>query len=128
VNGSFREKRKHGRIAHHFVVHFKPSDAPETGWQLTTTRNISEGGCLISSGHPYPEEQMLDFRIQLPSIQKPVAVSGRVCRCTKGGETDVWFVAVMFTKIEDREVMDFYRIMNFFLKKKDDTPEQNPVG
>ena len=112
--------RKHPRIAWNFVVKFRLKDNPDLNWQVSTVKDISEGGCFFYSNVSYEIGQHLDIRIQFPSLGVPMEFTGEVKRCEerKSGELKMFGLGVLFLEIDEEKKKQFIDTIIFFLKKK----------
>ena len=70
------ERRKHPRIYGNFVVSYKILDKDKA--DLSQTRNISEGGMLLTTNRVFPKGTLLDMSIRLPFIDEKINVIGEV--------------------------------------------------
>jgi uncharacterized protein (TIGR02266 family) len=76
-------KRRARRLQHELPVAYRTVGSFLTDWAT----NISHGGMFINTRTPLPVGTEVKILIQLPTVQAPVGLSGRVTRVSgPGGE------------------------------------------
>lgn len=112
--------RKHPRIARNFVARFRVKDRPDSEWQLSTLKDISEGGCYFYSATPFEIGQVLETRILFPSSKEPIEFLGEVKRCDSegSGQFSRFGIGVYFMGMDEQKKKEFIETIVFFLKKK----------
>lgn len=112
--------REHSRVARNFVARFKAKDKPDSEWQVSTLKDISEKGCFFYSATPFEIDQVLEVKIQCPSSKEPIEFSGEVKRCdaTSKGEFSHFGIGVYFLDVDEQKKKEFSELIAFFLKKE----------
>ncbi len=72
-------KRKATRLHHELMVAYRTVGSFLTDWAT----NISQGGLFINTRKPLPVGTVVKLIIQLPSVEFPFDLSGRVTRVTE---------------------------------------------
>jgi hypothetical protein len=116
----FTNLRHHPRISWHFVVKFRLKDGQEKNWQVSTVKDISEGGCFFYSNVAYQIGQVLEIRVQFPSIEVPMFFTGEVRRCEleNVGQLSLYGVGVCFLGMDEEKRKYFIETITYFLKKQ----------
>ena len=74
-NGS--EKRKHPRLKANFVVSYRIKNLP-ADCDLSQTKNVSQGGILLTTNKLFSKGTSLAMTIRLPLITQKIEVTGLV--------------------------------------------------
>ncbi len=72
-----QDRRQHPRREASLVVSYRPED-PTAGYGIAQTRNISQGGMLLTTARAFAPGAVLAIRIGLPFRCSPSFVSGTV--------------------------------------------------
>ncbi len=70
-----QDQRQHQRREVSLVVSYRPED-PTAGYGIAQTRNISQGGLLLTTARAFAPGALLAIRIRLPFRCSPSFVSG----------------------------------------------------
>jgi len=92
-------KRKAERLHHEIPVAYRSVGSFLTDWAT----NISQGGVFINTRNPLPVGTEVKILIQLPGVQFPSQLEGRVTRITEfdNHANQVPGMAVEFTAVEE---------------------------
>ena len=71
------ERRDHPRIKGSFIVSYKILDDVNNA-DLSQTKNISEGGMMLTTDRAFPEGTLLSLYVRLPFVDEKIELSGRV--------------------------------------------------
>ena len=71
------EKRKHPRIEANFVVSYRVKD-PSARYDLSQTKNISQGGILLITNQEFDKGTKLTIVIRFPLIPEKIEIDGAV--------------------------------------------------
>lgn len=113
--------RKHPRISWNFVVKFKPKDSHDSEWQVSTIKDISQGGCYFHNNLSFEAGEILEIQVQFPSLRVPMQFIGEVRRCeslSQDKNFPLFGIAVMFLEMDEEKKKEFIDTIIFFLKKK----------
>lgn len=119
---SSSNKRRHPRITWGFMVRFRP-DADPAKWELSTLKDVSEGGCFFYSGTGYKPGEVLEIEIQLPTVTDYMHFTGEVKRCEPDQKKHIprYGVAVQFGGLEEAKRKHFLLALEFLLKRQTKT-------
>lgn len=114
------ERRQHPRIYRSFMIRFKPKGQEDSDWQVSTTNNISRGGCYFNSDNKYNAGELLDIDIRFPVLRDFMRFTGEVNRCEfrDSKNFSICGLAVQFLQIEEDRKKVFQDTLDFFLKKQ----------
>ena len=70
-----QDRRQHQRRGVSLVVSYRPED-PTAGYGIAQTRNISQGGVLLTTARAFAPGALLAIRVRLPLRCSPSFVSG----------------------------------------------------
>ncbi len=71
------ERRKHPRIKGTFVVGYRILEDVDNA-DLSQTKNISEGGMLLTTNRSFPAGTLLSLYLRLPFVEEKLELTGRV--------------------------------------------------
>lgn len=113
-------KRAHPRINWSFIARYRPKDDASSGWEASTVKDISEGGCFFHSKTPYKIGDVLDVLIQFPALPKPMRFTGEVRRCESGDDKAamMYGIGIKFLDMDEEKKKEFINTITFFLKKE----------
>lgn len=117
-------RRQHPRIAWRFVVRFRITTTPEATWEVSTIKDISEGGCFFLSETPYEVGQALEIEIQFPLLKGYMRFTGEVRRCEadKNKLPVRYGISLKFLEMAEQKKKEFIDTLSFFLKKQQPHP------
>ena len=72
-----QEKRKHRRLNVNFVVSYRVKQVPD-GYDLSQSKNVSQGGMLLTTNKAFTKRTFLDMSIRFPLISRKIKVTGEV--------------------------------------------------
>ncbi|MBI1978241.1 MAG: PilZ domain-containing protein [Candidatus Omnitrophica bacterium] len=114
VDDSPANKRKHPRISWGLIVKFKRLGQDT---QISTVKDISEGGCAFNSGCEYVLEEVLELKIKFPVFRKPMLLKGQVKRCHPLEAGKLFSVAVAFQEMDMEKRKELQKALDFFIRK-----------
>lgn len=102
------------------MVRFRPCTDPATKWELSTLRDISEGGCSFFSGKEYTPGEVLEIEIQLPTLTDFMHFTGEIKRCDPDQKKHItrYGVAVQFTGLDEAKRKHFLHALEFLLRRQ----------
>jgi len=74
------ERRKYSRVNATFVVSYKPKEIRE-GYDLVQTKNISQGGMLITTNRYFKKGTQLELTIRFPFVPQKIIATAEVVDC-----------------------------------------------
>ncbi len=105
------ERRKYPRADASFLVSYKEIDNQD--FNLSQTKNISQGGMLLTTSEIFPDNASLDMIISFPFFSQRINVSGRVVRQKEVTRNFFYETGVEFNNL-DQSV--FEKIGEFLIK------------
>lgn len=116
----WKNSRKHPRIDWSFVAKVRLAEANEK-WQMTSIKNISEGGCYFYGSQALEVGKTVELEIKIPSVENPIYFMGKIKRCEekKQGSTQIYGLAVQFQLMDESKRDKFIEAVIFFLKKQE---------
>lgn len=106
------ERRKFKRINRNYIVSYAPVKSEEIKFDISQTKNLSEGGLLFITDRKFDKDVVLKLKLKLPEFLDYVIVQVQVidsARMAKGmmNETRVRFVEAEQKVIESiRKLVD----------------------
>ena len=71
------ERRHFSRTDATLVVSYRPKDVPH-GFDISQSRNVSQGGVLVTTNKAFDKGTYLDVMIRLPFMPEAIEVTGQV--------------------------------------------------
>jgi hypothetical protein len=71
------EKRKHPRLSANFIISYRITQVPEN-YDLSQTKNVSQGGILLTTNKKFEKGLCLALTIRFPFISQRISVHGEV--------------------------------------------------
>ncbi len=98
MTGQPDNKRRASRLEHELPVAYRSVGSFLTDWAT----NISQGGLFINTGKPLPVGTDVKILIQLPTMEFPVGLSGKVTRVVERGRAsaEVPGMGIQFTDVD----------------------------
>ena len=122
-----KERRQYKRIRKNFLAKFQimpEAKQKTTGlWNMVTLQNLGAGGALFNYSEPIAVESVLSLKINFPRSVKPVDCIGRVCRIEEPSHSLISRIAVIFTKINEKDKNVINRTAEEVYAKKPDQIE-----
>ncbi|MDP8258359.1 MAG: PilZ domain-containing protein [Candidatus Aadella gelida] len=99
------ERRKYKRITRPFVARFRilTEDGDGglfPGWDIVNVQDLSAGGILFNYDDRIAEDSKLEFKLNIPTIDKPVGCVGKVVCAIKEPNSSRVRIASVFTEID----------------------------
>lgn len=71
------EKRKHPRLNANFIISYRIQQVPDN-YDLSQTKNVSQGGILLTTNKKFEKGLHLALTIRFPFIAQRISVHGEV--------------------------------------------------
>lgn len=112
--GSIRfDRRKYPRIGRTFIVSYREISSAGLKFDVSQTKNISEGGLLFTTNRKFPKGVILELKIRLPQFSDFVTLNVQVVDSGDVGggliaDTRVKFISVKEdVKKAIKEIIDY---------------------
>ena len=107
------EKRGHPRLNANFVVSYRIQKAPEN-YDLTQTKNVSQGGLMVTTNRKFDKDTFLAITIRFPFIMQRIEVTGQVVESREVVRNLIYETRVKFLDLDD----DFFKKLGEFIALK----------
>lgn len=107
------ERREHPRLNLNFVVSYRIHKAPEN-YDLTQTKNVSQGGLMVTTNRKFDKGTFLAITIRFPFIMQRIEVTGQVVESREVVRSLIYETRVMFLDLDK----DFFKKLGDFIEKK----------
>ena len=95
------EKRKHVRLPATYITRYK-SRYSDTDYDVSQTRNISQGGALLFTNRMFRKGDQLELQIQFPFSAKKVTVIAEVVVCEELTKNVTYKTRLKFIAMDER--------------------------
>jgi len=89
------ERRRYKRIKANFVVSYRPVKLSESA-NISQTKNISQGGMLLTTNKAFAKDTLLKMSIQIPIINYKVELVGRVMESREVTKSLIYETRIVF--------------------------------
>jgi hypothetical protein len=110
------DRRKHPRIGGRFIVSYriiKDFDNLDT----SQTKNLSQGGMLLTTNRQFPPNTILALEIRLPFAQDSIRLSGKVLESHEVTKDLIYDTRIMFLKLKEKQKKVLSHTVDYYLKK-----------
>ena len=97
---SGEEKRKFPRLAASYMIKYREL-AQASGFDITSTRNISQGGVTITTAAKLEAGSLLELTLRLPFAADEVHVKAEVVACQETVKGSVWETRIKFVDMPE---------------------------
>ena len=114
---SGHNRREHERLDVNFVVSYRIKETPN-GFDLSQTKNVSQGGMLLTTNRVFDEGTLLSMTIRFPLIPQKIEVTGVVVGSKEVVRDLLYETRIKFLDLDQ----DFFMKLGQFIKEnlKDD--------
>ena len=103
----WEKKRRFQRFALSYPVRYRLHDAPrDVDFITSQTKDISGGGISFYTKGSFPLGTILEFEVDVPSIDHSVRALGRVMRIEEVEADQLYDVGISFSQIDDKDQKD----------------------
>ena len=94
-NYSGEERRKFPRLTAAYMIQYRLLDKT-SGFDITSTRNISRGGVTITTSSKLVPGDVLNLTLKFPFTPAPIGIQAQVVSCHDTANKSVWEASVKF--------------------------------
>lgn len=110
---SSKEKRKYPRLKASFIISYRVKIVPDN-YDLTQTKNISQGGLLLTTNREFQRGTILSISIRFPFVSRRIEFEGEVVDSKK-----VVTNLIYETRIRFREMnVDFFKKLGDYVSER----------
>ena len=101
MDGNYRgvERRKYPRIPATFVLNYRIKEIPDD-YDLTQSRNVSQGGILITTNRYFEKNVYLEITISFPFLPGKVKLTGEVVSCREKVKGLIYDTRIKFVNLD----------------------------
>lgn len=110
------ERRKYPRAEANFVVSYVIKEIQDD-YDLTQSRNVSQGGILITTNRYFSKGVKLAMHIRLPFITQRIEVTGEVVDCKEKVKNLIYETRIKFLDLDMGIFEEIGKHIEKFLKK-----------
>ena len=107
------EQRKHKRLGANFVVSYKIQALPN-GYDLSQTRNVSQGGMMFTTNKLYDKGDCLAITVRFPFVPQKIEVSGIVIESNVKVRDLIYETRIKFLNIDEQ----FFKDLGEFIRER----------
>ena len=111
------EKRRHGRISKNYVVSYRIYGDPDH-IDISQTKNISEGGIMLTTNCAFEAGTVLAIEIRLPFVPNPIRLLGKVLESSEVAHNLIYETRLVFTYMDDQSKTMVKHTVDYFSKKE----------
>ena len=110
------ERRKHPRASGNFVVSYRIIEGSQLS-DLTQTKNISEGGLLITTNRAFEKDTTLSIFIRLPFSSEKISLIGKVVDSREVVRNLIYETRLRFVDIDEQKRSVIETTVREYLKR-----------
>jgi hypothetical protein len=112
------DKRRSARADVHFVTAYgRISDDKIVDRDVTQTKNISEGGVLLTTSRAFEPSTNLSLKINLPIFTDPVQMTGTVLESRQIHSNLVYLTRLEFSGMDDQKRKAIQQTVEYYARK-----------
>lgn len=96
------ERRKFKRIKGTFIVSYAPIKGEEVKFDVSQTRDLSEGGLMFVSGRKFEKDIILKIKLRLPEFLDYVIVKARVVGAKQLAKGPMYETRAQFIEMDEK--------------------------
>ena len=105
------EKRKHPRVDANFVVSYRLKE-PATAFDLSQSKNVSQGGMLLTTNKAFDKGTQLTMIIRFPLIVEKIEVTALVVDSKEIVRDIIYETRIQFIDLDE----DFFTKLGEFIR------------
>lgn len=110
-----------------FFLEYKKTASPFfIPWQTALTQNISAGGLLFRTQEILSIGTLLNVRLSIPSISKPIKIKTKVVRVDSTRRSNFYDTALFFLEIDPLVQKQLDEFCKLLAEKNKKDPEEKP--
>lgn len=110
------DRRKYPRINWRFIVSYRVLEEADNV-DISQTKNLSQGGMLLTTNRPFPQGMRLALEIRLPFDPKPVTLIGKVVESREICKDLIYDTRLEFMVFDEANKKIIEQTIQHFLKK-----------
>ena len=107
-----KERRRYPRINATFVVSYRPKKNSE-GFDLVQSRNISQGGMLITTNRYFEKGMQLELIIRFPFVPRKIITTAEVVDCKEIAKNFLYETRLRLLDLD----MEIFKKIGEYIKK-----------
>ncbi len=111
------EKRKYARMNANFVVSYRIKEMLD-GYDLSQSKNVSQGGMLLTTNKFFPKNTGLAMTIRFPFVAQKIEVTGRVISSKEMVRDLIYETRLQFMDLNENFFKELGEFINKYLKEK----------
>lgn len=106
------EKRKHPRLSANFVISYRIKEMVD-GYDLSQSKNVSQGGILLTTNRLFSKGTFLAMTIRFPLIPQKIEVTGEVVHSREVVRDLIYETRIKFLDLDE----DFFQKLGEFIRE-----------
>lgn len=107
------ERRKHARLSANFVISYRITQVPDN-YDLSQTKNVSQGGLLLTTNRKFDKGVMLAITIRFPFVAQRIEVTGQVVESREVVRNLIYETRISFLDLD----MDLFKELGEFVQTR----------
>lgn len=113
MSGSFKERRKHARYEHGFLLFFYVKGNKDVTYEMSQVNNISLSGINFSSCKSLPKGTTVCVELKTPFTDKNIEIEGVLLECVEVAEGTIYRMRLEFKDIPGQTLDLLKKIESF---------------
>ncbi len=107
-----QEKREYPRVDANLVINYRIQELPDS-YDLSQTKNISQGGILITTSKLFERGAQLTMNLRIPLVPQRIKFSGEVVDSREVVRDLIYETRVKFLGLDE----DFFKKLGNFIRE-----------
>lgn len=107
-----QERREYFRVDANFVINYRIQELPDS-YDLSQTKNISQGGVLITTNKLFKKGAQLTMNLRIPLVPQKIKLSGEVIASREVVRDLIYETRVKFLGLDK----EFFKKLGDFIKE-----------
>ena len=106
-----QEKRKFTRLDANFVVNYRVEKDGFSNYDLSQTKNVSQGGVLVTTNRKFEKGTVLSVTVRFPFVSKRIKLLGEVVDSHEVARDLIYDTRIRFINMDE----DFFAKLGEFI-------------
>ena len=110
------ERRRYPRVNGRFIVSYRIFEEIDNV-DISQTKNISQGGMLLTTNRQFQAGTNLAIEIRLPFDPHPIMLIAKVIESLEVTKNLIYDTRLMFLAVDERHKKSIHETVSYYLKK-----------
>lgn len=108
-----KDRRRYPRLKASFIISYRVKVVPDN-YDLTQTKNVSQGGLMLTTNREFQIGTVLAISIRLPFVSKRIEFEGEVVESKKIVTNLIYETRIKFREMD----VDFFKKLGMYVNER----------